>query len=158
MENTERTKCEPVRDSKGRFWSSNPTHYKQKSVNGKYVQEHQLVWERANGKVPEGYLVHHINGNKRDNRLENLQLMTYREHNQYHAKGRPIWNDKTNNPDPVKLKSWHERTIISKREGQFDKCCSTFGMRWVLSNTETYLLEGISRRHLYDRVSFLGVS
>lgn len=38
-----------------------------------------LVWEAFNGPIPEGYEVNHINENKEDNRLENLNLMTRKE-------------------------------------------------------------------------------
>ncbi len=41
-----------------------------------YVREHIFVWEQANGKaVPDGWHVHHINGIKDDNRIENLQAI-----------------------------------------------------------------------------------
>ena len=52
------------------------------------VREHRLVWEEANGPIPSGYLVHHRNEDRSDNRLENLQLMTRAEHNQHHHSGR----------------------------------------------------------------------
>ena len=37
---------------------------------------HRLVWESFNGSIPEGYEVNHINEDKTDNRLCNLNLMT----------------------------------------------------------------------------------
>lgn len=37
---------------------------------------HRLVWEQVNGPIPEGFDVDHINGDKHDNRLENLRLAT----------------------------------------------------------------------------------
>lgn len=40
--------------------------------NHGYVREHILVWERVNGELPEGYVIHHLNGDKHDNRIENL--------------------------------------------------------------------------------------
>lgn len=40
---------------------------------------HRLVWESFNGTIPEGYDCNHINEDKSDNRLENLNLMTRKE-------------------------------------------------------------------------------
>lgn len=37
---------------------------------------HRIVWIAANGLIPEGYVIDHINNNKLDNRIENLQLLT----------------------------------------------------------------------------------
>ena len=46
-----------------------------------YVMEHIAVWESSNGReLPVGYSIHHKNGNKLDNRPENLEAMTIGEH------------------------------------------------------------------------------
>lgn len=57
---------------------------------GEYFQHkgkrlHRAVWQYFYGEIPEGYHVHHINGNKTDNRIENLQLKLESEHLSYHS-------------------------------------------------------------------------
>ena len=46
-----------------------------------YALEHRLIWEKANGQIPEGFIIHHLNGIKTDNRLENLICISRKEHN-----------------------------------------------------------------------------
>lgn len=49
------------------------------------IRVHRLVWQEWKGLIPEGYYVDHINNNKSDNRIENLQLLTPLENAQkYH--------------------------------------------------------------------------
>lgn len=47
------------------------------------------MWETFVGTIPKGYEIHHINGNKQDNRLENLQCLTREEHRELHNRIRP---------------------------------------------------------------------
>lgn len=57
-----------------------PSGYKQVrlSINGKvkHVNHHRMVYEAWNGTIPNGLDINHINGNKSDNRLENLEAIT----------------------------------------------------------------------------------
>ena len=48
------------------------------------VSLHETVWRFHFGDIPEGYVIHHRNGLKADNRIENLQLMTAAEHRAWH--------------------------------------------------------------------------
>jgi hypothetical protein len=47
--------------------------------------EHRLIMEEFLGRrLTRREVVHHINGNTKDNALENLQLMTLSEHGRLH--------------------------------------------------------------------------
>jgi hypothetical protein len=45
-------------------------------VHGRQRPEHVIVWERAHGPVPAQHHVSHLNGDRLDNRLDNLVLRT----------------------------------------------------------------------------------
>jgi hypothetical protein len=46
------------------------------SRNRKSFLWHRLVWEYFNGSIPKGKQIDHINNNRLDNRIDNLQLFT----------------------------------------------------------------------------------
>lgn len=48
------------------------------------ISLHIWLWEKEHGSIPAGYEVDHINDDKRDNRLSNLQLLTVEEHKAKH--------------------------------------------------------------------------
>lgn len=55
-------------------------------LNG-FAYEHLLVWcEAGNARPARDEVIHHINGNKLDNRIENLQVMKRTAHNALHIR------------------------------------------------------------------------
>lgn len=57
-----------------------------RDANG-FVLEHRLVYEKYVGRyLSSEEIIHHVNGNKTDNRIENLELMTRAEHALTHYK------------------------------------------------------------------------
>ena len=53
--------------------------------------QHRLVMEAYIGRyLNKEEIIHHINGNKSDNRIENLLITNNHEHLQYHSQLRKI--------------------------------------------------------------------
>ena len=68
-----------------------PTHARA-NCNG-YIYEHTLVMEEALGRpLAKDEVVHHINRDRTDNRIENLRLMSRSEHSALHCN--MYWNEK----------------------------------------------------------------
>ena len=79
-------------------WAGNG--YKEvRHPDGRRQQEHRFIWEQAHGPLPNGFVLHHKNGIRHDNRLENLQLMTRSEHSLLH---RPSDRERI----AAKVKAW----------------------------------------------------
>lgn len=58
----------------------------------RYQRQHRYVMEQHLGrKLEPNEVVHHINGDKKDNRIENLQVMTKEVHDKLHN-GKSICN------------------------------------------------------------------
>lgn len=47
---------------------------------------YRKIWEKSFGKIPVGMEIHHRDGNRRHNNIENLQLVTIEEHYEIHRK------------------------------------------------------------------------
>lgn len=56
--------------------------------NGLKLQAlHQEVWKAANGPIPKGHHIHHIDHDKDNNDLSNLECLTAKEHIAKHGRG-----------------------------------------------------------------------
>lgn len=72
--------------SKGYRLIKMPEHHKADKRG--YVLEHILIFEKETGiRVPENCCIHHLNGIKSDNRIENLCLMLHSAHTKLHHCG-----------------------------------------------------------------------
>lgn len=81
--------------------SINGTGYRRVGMGGKYYTEHALVFLMHHGYIPSE--IDHINGDRADNRIENLRPVT-RSQNQYNK-------DKCrNNTSGHRGVSWHKKS------------------------------------------------
>lgn len=72
---------------------------------GKKYYAHRIIWEMLNGEIPKGKVMDHINNNRSDNRIENLQLVTNKQNSQ-----------RRNNSKGYQFKKESKRPYISRRK------------------------------------------
>lgn len=54
-------------------------------VNNKNTLLHRYVWEKHNGAIPNGFEIHHKDENKFNFDINNLEMITIKEHHKKHA-------------------------------------------------------------------------
>ena len=76
-----------IKKSDGYIWiylPNNKFHFK-----GNYVRRSHLVWFAYHGEIIENpFMIHHINEIRDDDRIENLQKITFSKHQKIHSKTR----------------------------------------------------------------------
>lgn len=107
---------------------------------GNYFQRkgerlHRTVWEKTNGrKIPNGYHVHHIDGDRSNNAPENLALVRGSEHISLHGKGRKATEKQLKHLERIRplTVEWHRSAEGREWHRQQSK------QQWQKREPETY--------------------
>lgn len=143
-----------MRNEKGQFVKTNgKTRYRCVQRKGKRMGESRAVWIEKVGEIPEGFIVHHIDGNKKNNDINNLALMTYTGHNKLHSPDREIWNKGISVKTNKKWKETIELAQKRRREHFLPIFKETYEMRMKgISVVDISKELGVCGRSIYDRI------
>jgi hypothetical protein len=75
---------QPVIEWNGRRFTLRENGYYAETT-GEREYLHRAMWIEANGPIPRGYEVHHKNGDKEVNELDNFELLSSADHGKAHG-------------------------------------------------------------------------
>ena len=94
------------------------------------IQLHRAVWEYYNGTIPEGCHIHHIDGDKDNNDITNLECISAKEHLSMHSKR--LMEDES-------YKEKNRKQLDEARELASEWHRSAEGIEWHRKHTEESL-------------------
>lgn len=137
---------------------------------GKSRLLHRRIWEEFyNKKIPEGYVIHHKNGNKSDNHIQNLQCCSLINHQKFHGKkkgytlsekfkkerserysgnGNPMYNRKRSRDE---MKGCITAKIKSSKLSYFD---NYYGLIYLMHRKNA----GLTQREIISEIGFSSCS
>lgn len=123
------------------------------SRKGRGIKEHRLIYEQLIGNLKDNDIVHHVNNNHLDHRLENLKKMSLSSHSKHHVKDTLLSPKARMNNKIAIQKAWREGKYKNAIKRGFDNANSL-----KLSKFNCYRLlaevKGHPAKVKYDFVTF----
>lgn len=98
---------------------------------------HRVIWTAVNGDIPDGLEVNHIDENKTNNSIDNLNLLTHTENSNWGTRNERCTKANTNNPKRSKQVGMYKDGVLIQifpsaneaqrqgyNSGNICKCCS----------------------------------
>lgn len=130
-----------------------PDNYPGKKYRNRYCYEHHLIYWQHYGIVPnENEIIHHKDGNKHNNDINNLVLITKKEHDSYHNRLRKRHWILLKCPTCNKLfiLPYRQSHIVKKYKASYcSKECSNKANTLRCNNDELFL-QRIKENVIYD--------
>lgn len=122
---------------------------------------HRYVWEKEVGTIPKGCQIHHVNGNKADNRIDNLAIMTATGHQRMHGeelarkeqareniqkaiKAAPKWHGSDVG------KKWHSEHAKGLKQPRYEKKCEVCGKSFMGINRQRFCSNACKAKYRRD--------
>jgi len=107
-----RERLHPVQEVDGiRFYYKPEGYYKASHERYGGITMHRYVWEKHFGDIPEGTHVHHKDGDKANNSIGNLELLSASDHSIHHGTTNKWVGSQANKDQITKAgdlaKAWH---------------------------------------------------
>lgn len=84
METYSTAKCKVAVFNNKKYYLKPKSNYYCIYRPGQTASLHRDVWEFHNGKIPNGFHVHHIDGNSHNNDISNLEILSTNDHSKVH--------------------------------------------------------------------------
>jgi len=105
---------------------------------------HRLLWESVHGSIPKGLELDHINGNRKDNRISNLRLVSRKQNAENRSKPHK------GNTSGVKGVSWYKRYARYVAQICVNGERITLGYRKTLEEAQALYAEAAAKYHTHN--------
>lgn len=119
----------------------------------KGVRLHRVVWEYHNGAIPNGYDVHHKDGNKVNNDISNLEMLLRENHHRHHmSEPKRVEQSRNDISKAIEAASkWHGSE--EGKEWHSKQGIENYKKRELITYRCTYCGKEFQTKHIYSEHS-----